>query len=185
MIHIYWIEPYAEDKNIGKEYNNVVTFFPKHSWIGITDHDMMFLNPYQKRWISEIIGDGDYELYGCLTNRLKSTEQAPYRGRPLYEPNLTQETDILRHKQVANTLYDTYHNQIIPTNDVIAGMMMVFNKDTWERVGGFAEGRIDYDIDFSNKIEKKGIMQGIYVFHDYRLPHHLEDAAFFTNHLKT
>jgi len=62
--------------------------------------------------------------------------------------------------------------------------MMVFNKDTWEKVGGFPENRIDYDIEFSKLITKKGIMEGIYVFHDYRLPSTLEDAGFFTSHLK-
>jgi len=184
MVHINWIEPYTEDKNIGREYNRMVSLLPDHSWVGITDHDMCFLHPYQKKWIAEIVDKGEYDLYGCLTNRLKSPEQAPYRGEPYYTPNMAQETDFMRHKQMASLLHDTFQQQVRATEGTIAGMMMVFNKDTWERVGGFPENRIDYDIEFSKLITKKGIMEGIYVFHDYRLPSTLEDAGFFTNHLK-
>lgn len=83
MVHINWIEPYTEDKNIGREYNRMVSLLPDHSWVGITDHDMCFLHPYQKRWIAEIVDKGEYELYGCLTNRLRSPEQAPLSWRTL------------------------------------------------------------------------------------------------------
>ena len=85
---------------------------------------------------------------------------------------------------MASALHDTSTTGKRTELELVAGMMMVFNKDTWEKVGGFPENRIDYDIEFSKLITKKGIMEGIYVFHDYRLPSTLEDAGFFTNHLK-
>jgi hypothetical protein len=182
MKKIYWIEPYALDKNIGAAYNEMVSLMPEHSWIGITDHDMMFLVPDAKKRISELITD-DYELYGCLTNRLFGEHQAPFRGQDEY-PNMSLERDILKHKRFAEFLSEERKGIIAPTTSVIAGMMMVFNKDTWKRVGGFDIWRIDYDILFSEKIEKKAILNEIYVLHDYRMPCLLEDAQFFTNHLR-
>ena len=176
MPHIYWIEPYTADKKIGREYNNMVALMPDHSWIGITDHDMCFLHPEQKKRIGQIVQENDYDLYGCVTNRLRSIEQAPYR-------DMANEVDFVKHKKFAESVYEKHGKSVVKADGPIAGMMMVFNKDTWEKVGGFAKNRIDYDVLFSKAVGNNGIMQGIYVFHDYRQPYPIEEACDMVGHL--
>jgi len=54
MKNIIWIEPYAIDRKIGVEYNRIISYLPDHCWIGITDQDMCFLHPEQKKWMAGI-----------------------------------------------------------------------------------------------------------------------------------
>lgn len=182
MEQIIWIEPYALDRKIGVEYNRIISYLPDHCWIGITDHDMCFLHPEQKKWIAEIVGNGGYELYGCMTNRLYGTWQAPFRGCNGL-PNMYDEQNYLRHKEFAMEIREQYGNEVEHTEEVIAGLLMVFNKDTWERVGRFNEKVIGFDSCFSKVVPSKGIMRGIYVFHDYRMPLQAEEACRYNKHL--
>ena len=182
MKNIIWIEPYAIDRKIGVEYNRIISYLPDHCWIGITDQDMCFLHPEQKKWIAGIVEMGEYELYGCLTNRLHSDEQAPFRGVN-DTPNMYDEQNYMAHKKFALEIRAKYGDEVVQTDSVIAGLLMVFNKDTWERVGRFRETGIWFDTYFSNVIQRKGIMRGIYVFHDYRLPLPDYEACHYHNHL--
>lgn len=159
--------------NIGGEYNRQIAQLPSDDWVCICDHDMMFLHPESKARMYEIAKSGEYDLYGPLTNRLASTQQAPFS-------ELFDEPDIRLHLQKAREVHE---NGLLvePSRGPIAGMCMLFSKKTWEKVGGFKEFSINFDQTFSSKIEKKGIMMGVYVFHLYRFGQN--DPKHYVKHL--
>lgn len=167
---IRWISPYSLSKNIGGEINETISELPDNCWVGLTDHDMMFLRPDSKRQIHEVISSkhgNDLQVFGCLTNRLSSRHQLFMGACNMID------FDIKNHALVADFCHDKNYGVIEETTANIAAMMMVFRKSTWEKVGGFDENRLDFDNRFTNKVMKQGgklgIMQGVYVFHAYRL----------------
>jgi hypothetical protein len=62
---------------------------------------------------------------------------------------------------------------------------MIFQKKTWEKYR-FSDNSIRFDSEFTDKVKEDGgklaIMQGVYVFHDYRLGH--ENSMYYIDHLK-
>jgi GT2 family glycosyltransferase len=82
--------------------------------------------------------------------------------------------DILHHRRLAEEIYR--NNGLMIRTDVgsVSGIMLLFAKDTWLKVGGFKEtGMLGVDTDFSKKISgrgwKIGILQGLYATHYYRM----------------
>ena len=173
-INIWYLQPYSVCKNIGAEYNRQIERLPSQDWICITDHDMMFLHPESKMQIYDVARAGEYDLYGCLTNRLASIKQAPF-------VSLFDEPDIRKHIEVAEKLHTEKYGVVEPTSEAVAGMFMLFRKQTWEQVGGFRQNSIIFDRQFSEKIEKKGLITGLYVFHLYRFGQN--DPKHYVKHL--
>lgn len=157
---IWYLQPYDVGKNIGGCYNEQISLLPDDDWICLLDHDCMFLRPDSKKQIQEIVDKGEYELYGCMTNRLGKGDQV--------WPDMFDVSHIDRHINVAHYCNDFHYGQCKPTEGIIAGMLMLFRKSTWKRVGGFQENSIYFDKIFSRKIEKRAVMLGVYVFHLYR-----------------
>lgn len=166
MTRINWLQPYSVEKNIGREYNRLISLMPDGEWIGITDHDAMFLRPDSKAQISDIITrhGHEFDVFGVLTNRLYGWHQQ-YNG-------FSEDPDVNNHVQIANDCHSSNYGQVVETNVNIAGLCMVFSKSTWDRVGGFAEGSITLDKDFTDAVMRTGgrlaIMTGVYMFHLYR-----------------
>lgn len=164
---INWLQPYCPDRNIGREYNRLIDLMPAGSWIGITDHDAMFLRPDSKKQISDIVAKhGDkYDVFGVITNRLFGPHQR-------YGGVFSDNPDINYHLRVANRCHNLEYGRVVRTTINIAGLCMVFNKDTWERVGGFNENSMFLDKQFTDAVMatggRLGIMKGVYVFHLYR-----------------
>lgn len=163
MNNVHFISPYAADKNIGKAYNEACELIPDGDWICITDQDSFFLLPDSKRQVIEIAQTTQYELLGCMTNRLNPQICA----NQLHNGEISNETDILSHYDIAKGLQGLYSNKTKPTISPIAGMLMLFEKQTWKSKK-FSENSIYFDQEFSHGLSK-GIMQGVYVFHFYRL----------------
>ena len=176
---IYYFAPFDPDKNIGRSHNDHCALVPNpDDWICITDSDVLFLLPDTKTQISEIIkkhGE-NFQVYGCLTNRIASFHQQ--------ENGFSDNTDILFHKDVAKKCQQEKRLEVAETNINVAGFLMIFQKKTWNRYR-FSDNSIRFDSEFTDKVKrdggKLGIMQGVYVFHDYRLGH--ENPKFYINHL--
>lgn len=160
-MRIWYISPFSVSKNIGYEYNEQIKLLPAEDWICLTDQDVCFLLPFQKRQIEEIVLKDEYELYGCLTNRLAGIHQ-------LYKPEHFDCGDIAVHIEDAKECERNNYGVCEPTNESIAGMFMLFRKSTWERVGGFLENSIQFDKAFSHRVKSKAIMRGVLLFHLYR-----------------
>jgi GT2 family glycosyltransferase len=181
---IFDITAFRSDKNIGKAYNERIKHLPNDSWIILRDADAMYLTPDYGNVIERIIIDygEEYDVIGALTNRL-GIEELCYNGK--FSDNM----DIRYHIGIANLIKT---DRSIKEVDVCAGFFMMFNKSTWDSVGGFSEDMLDSkyaDKRFCTKIKntggKIGIAQNLYLFHAYRpWEHTRETAQRSTQHLK-
>ncbi|MBF0577718.1 hypothetical protein [Dysgonomonas sp. GY617] len=180
-IRIYYFAPFDSEKNIGRSHNQHCEIVPNsEDWICITDSDVLFLLPDTKKQIHDtIIRHGnDYQVFGCLTNRIASHHQR------FGVPDLFYETDIMTHKRNAKIAQDHY-TMVRETDLNIAGFLMIFQKKTWEKYR-FSDNSLRFDSEFTDKVRANGgklaIMQGVYVFHDYRLGY--DNPMFYIDHLK-
>jgi hypothetical protein len=180
---IYYFAPFDSEKNIGRSHNQHCEIVPNvEDWICITDSDVIFLLPDTKKQIEDIIRKhgNDYQIFGCLTNRIASLHQR-YSG--VIDPFM--EVNIMVHKELAGLLKRTLYDVVQETNINVAGFLMIFQKKTWDKYR-FSNNSIRFDSEFTDKVKADGgklaIMQGVYVFHDYRLGH--ENPMYYIDHLK-
>lgn len=178
---IYYFAPFDSEKNIGRSHNQHCAIVPNaEDWICITDSDVIFLLPDTKKQIEDIIRKhgNDYQVFGCLTNRIASLHQR-------WCVASFDVTDIMVHKDIASTLQKLKYDEVIETNINIAGFLMIFQKKIWDKYQ-FSDNSIRFDSEFTDKVKADGgklaIMQGVYVFHDYRLGH--DNPAYYIDHLK-
>jgi hypothetical protein len=180
---IYYFAPFDSAKNIGRSHNQHCEIVPNaEDWICVTDSDVLFLLPDTKKQIEDVIRkhESAYQVFGCLTNRIASAHQR-YSG--IINP--FKEVDIMVHKEIAGLLKRTLYDVVHETTINIAGFLMIFQKKTWEKYR-FSDNSIRFDSEFTDKVKADGgklaIMQGVYVFHDYRLGY--ENPIYHTDHLK-
>lgn len=163
---IHYISPYSVTKDIGVEYNARIAELPDDCWVCLLDHDAMFLRPDSKKQIYEIVRKGEYDVYGVTTNRLAAKHQ-------LFEHKFSLESDMVHHSMVADILHSSHYGLVRRTKKDIAGLCMLFKKSTWQAVGGFKVNSISLDRDFCQDVKdlggKLGIMEGVYMYHLYRL----------------
>lgn len=182
---VHHITSGRSDKNIGKAINDMIKNLPDEDWICYRDIDTMPMSheTFFKQ-CEEIAERGDFSLIGCITNRLGLERQ-------LYGGNISNNPDILYHREIAKELVEKHGSQVKKVNGGIAGLMMLFSKETWSMVGGFEEGYIVhpngnfFDYEFCRKVRGKGgkigVADGIYLFHFYRF--NSENPKISTKHL--
>lgn len=165
---IHYISPYSTEKNIGGAINTAIRQLRPHpdDWIVHVDQDVCFLRPDSKAQIGEVLGVTDYDVLGCLTNRLSS-------GHQLYQGEFNDSGDMREHIAIANHCHAIGYGRVLPTAVNIAACLMAFRVSTWGRVGGFVENNVRFDSYFTDDVMrmggKLGIMSGVYVFHLYRM----------------
>lgn len=177
---IYYFAPFDSEKNIGRSHNQHCEIVPNaEDWICITDSDVLFLLPDTKKQIEDIIQKhgNDYQVFGCLTNRIASPHQR-------HRKEVDECTDILVHKVIAERYQIWHYDEVIETTINVAGFLMVFQKKTWDKYR-FSDNSIRFDSEFTDKVKADGgrlaIMRGVYVFHDYRLGH--DNPMYYIDHL--
>lgn len=168
MIHTYI--PYApKDKklNLGWAYNNFMEMVNDEDWVLFLDHDATFTTRNWYDQIENIINNNpQYGAFSCLTNRI---------GQPIQrlggvDPN---NHDISYHRKIGSTLQGQNNTQVVEfPNNQLSGVVILTNKNTWKKIGGFKEGFLGVDNTFhkdctDNNI-KVGLMIGFYVYHWYR-----------------
>ncbi len=165
---IYFSSPSALDGNLGAAYNQYMRLLPfDEDWMCFTDLDVCFLSPDPHKQIQEIIDlYPDTGMFTCLTNRVGTLSQC-LNGVISEDPN------IINHATIA---YDLSINKRHDTSwmyNVISGHLMIVKKKTWVEVGGAMDGLLGVDNDISRKILSNGhnivLMEGLYVFHKYRI----------------
>lgn len=172
-VKIHYIQPFRTDKNIGKAINDAIDqicAYPRDCdghWIVLTDHDMMWLLPDSKAQVERILMATDYDILGCMTNRLRLPDQ-------LIGGKFIDNDKVRDHIVIAEKCREMWGDQVKTATGVVAAFMMAFRVDLWQRVDGFVENVLNFDTQFcweSQKIceAKIGIMTGVYVFHAYRL----------------
>lgn len=171
-MQVHHITPGRSDKNIGKAINDLIDGLPEEDWICLRDIDtipMHHLTFFAQ--CEHIAKRGEYDLVGCMTNRLGVKYQ-------LYKDEFSDNFDMRHHLEIGKELYDKFGNMVEDAPGTIAGLMMLFPMRIWEEVGGFGEGGIllpggFFDSVFTNKVRKiargrVGVAKGIYLFHLYR-----------------
>ena len=173
-VNVHHITPGRSDKNIGKAINDIIETLPENDWICLRDIDtlpMYHEKIYQQ--CEDIARAGEFDLVGCMTNRLGLHYQ-------LVGGRKSNDSDILNHRKIAVELYNKHGIEIMPIQQVIGGLFMLFPKSMWRQVGGFPEGGIQiqghfFDYHFCKKVMQQrlriGIAKGIYLFHYYRFEH--------------
>lgn len=181
MANIHYISPYRIDKNIGKAINDAISQLSPsdEDWIVHADQDVCFLRPDSKAQIEEVLNRTDYDVLGCVTNRLAGTHQ-------LYGNRFNDSADIREHIAIANECHENNYMGVVRTNINIAACMMCFRVGLWRKVGGFRENSIRFDSEFTDEVQKSGgklgIMTGVYVLHLYRM--WSDDPIYEVGHLK-
>lgn len=167
---VWYSNPYDPGKNIGDALNDFCDNVPNDDdWIVLQDGDIMYLTPDWGKQIYDALArhGTDYDLIGCMTNRLGGTHQLV--------PGMYDERDIMKHYEVAIKLAADNYAVIEPINQGVAGMFMCFRKSTWKKhrfsVGTYGEAK--FDTEFSRAVlanrGRIGLMKGLYVFHLYRM----------------
>jgi len=180
-LNIYYFTPYSTSKNIAEEYNKYIELVPNDDdWICLLDADIMFLTPdYGSQIYDTISSHKDVGIFTCYTNRVGSPWQC-------HEGVINKNDSIRNHHTISRFLRKKHAYQLTNIKFPISGYFMAFSKKTWKEAGKFNEslGMLGVDTDFSLNVLKLGkkiaLMQGLYVFHYYRLVEGIDS----TNHLK-
>jgi hypothetical protein len=163
---VHFISPFSCEKNIGKAINEAIEQLDAddEDWIVHNDQDVLWLRSDSKRQLIEILSNTDYDLLGCLTNRLANYYQLV--------ANTFNEDSISKHIEVANIRHEAAYGEVRPYNQVLAAFCLCFKVKTWKLLGGFTENNIVFDTNFCSKAQqaglKSGLMTGIYLLHLYR-----------------
>jgi GT2 family glycosyltransferase len=177
----YYFIPYDLNGNVGKAYNEYMQLLPQDTDYGVlTDRDIMFLTSDYGKQIEDIIKMyPDTGIFTCYCNRVGNPWQR-------YNGVISENQDWKYHIDLALKLQKEKYLEVKEIPRSISGFLMVIQKKTWQRVGGFLEqGILTIDNNFSRKVLAIGkkilLMEGIYVFHYYRL---LEGGRKSKQHLK-
>lgn len=166
---VHHIIPYSLTKNLGKAYNEAMAALPDGHWGCLQDYDVMLLTPDAPAHIhGYALRNRDAALLTCYTNRVhpKSEEQLITRV-------IQDESDIRVHIRIAEKAKSLlYSTDVIENN--ISGMLMLMSKEQWKKTP-FTEDLkcLGVDTEMSKLLRERGEpilrMNGIYVFHTYRL----------------
>jgi GT2 family glycosyltransferase len=176
-MNISFISAFNTDKNIGGEYNRLISKIPDE-YIFIKDGDSIFLSIDYGNKISKIINDNpDFDIIGCMTNRIRNNRQRVC--------DIKEEPDINKHINLANIFWECYNSEVISTNDYVAAFCIIIKRKVWEQVKFESNTKL-FDINFCRDALKLGfkigIAKGLYVFHLYRWGH--ENPEFYNKHLE-
>lgn len=164
-MRISYLTPYSQSKNFGQELNERISD-QKTDWICLTDSDACFLTPRYGNQIYEVCQTTEFDLIGCITNRL---------GRPIQRHTLEMcnNWDMSEHYKRAKQRELEHWGVVDDITDLkfVAGMFMLFRKSLWDQIK-FKENCITWDDQFSSDVRsiggKLGLMKGLYMFHFYR-----------------
>lgn len=171
-VHVHHITPARTDKNFGKAINQLIEGLPDNDWVCLRDIDTF--PPDHVRFIEQVEelanNNQGFDLIGCMTNRIGLNYQL-VKG-------MWDEMDLMKHRDKAKELSEDKSIISLGTSQTVGGVMMLFSKSTWLKVGKFPEGGIKIgnsfiDYHFSMAVArnrgKLGIARGIYLYHNYRI----------------
>ena len=173
---VHYVSPYAVDYNLGASYNAAANGLKASDYIALMDNDACFLDVRFGRWIAETIkANPHYDIFVPRTNRLRDDMQRVNQ--------MMNVADIKKHREVTETIWKKNSTNMIDAERPPAGLCMIMKVSTLRKLK-FRNGLLVIDTDFmwraKNAGYKIGIMQGIYLFHYYRLA----EGADKTGHLR-
>lgn len=181
---IYRFQPFACDKELGREYNGHCSLVPNDdNWIMILDWDCYILDISSYHVIDKAIEKyPETEIFGAYTNRVGYNWQLGPDNNKIYEQSLNY--DMAFHKKLAKAYASKRADGSCLPIPTVAGFFMLFRKKYWKQ-NPFQEkimtdrGRT-FDKQFCKGATDMKVIQGLYVFHQYRMDKDILDRS----HLK-
>ena len=167
--------PYEPGSHLGAAYNRAMETVK--DWALFLDHDVLVrCNPQWYEICQQAIREVGHTagFITCVTNRISplSTNQ--------FMPASPDTDDIKTHLGIAKKLWDRAGlnlREIPLTTKPFSGFFLLTHKKAWLDVGGFIDGFLGVDSDYSLKIERAGykryVIGGLYVYHTYRMKERL------------
>lgn len=164
---ILFCTPYRSDKNLGKAYNEIMQLLGDKDCACFTDGDTSFLTPDFGTIIENYTRQYPDAVLTCKTNRIhKLSKQLDGE----IDDHCNIKELIIK---AAQRKHLTTVTEIMP-NEGMSGLLMVVSKKIWAEVP-FIEnkGCLGVDSQFRIDLHKAGkkiyIMDGVFIFHQYRL----------------
>lgn len=160
--------PYALDKNLGRAYNEAMEMIPEDEWACLMDYDAQFLTPTAIKTLYKYIEVNPDAFFTCITNRVH-----PCNKEQLYQGVVSNNADMRNHIAIAESL-EASIDTTSPLVYHMSGFMMLISKKMWTEIK-FTEDLkcLGVDTDYFSKLKVAGKeilrIDGIYVFHNYRL----------------
>jgi len=165
---IYYRTFWDTGKNFGKAINREMELIPNsEDWVCLRDGDTLFLTDYWGKQIEDIIfhNGNHFDIIGGMLSRCNVPDQ-------LLDSKISENYNLVFHREVALMREQLYYDQIKPTNGPIAAACMLFQKKTWEAIK-FQEYSVHFDSLFCGNVRaaggRLGIAQGLYLAHCYRM----------------
>lgn len=164
--------PYCVDKNLGRAYNEAMRDVSKNDWCCFIDYDTMLLTPDAGKIIHEyaslVTSTDNPPILTCYTNRISI-----YSKEQLLTGSVMEDANIKHHIILAeNEKHNLYKTTEI--KGPASGFLMLISKKTWDEIK-FNENNkcLGVDSNYFERIRASGNkllrMDGLYVFHNYRL----------------
>lgn len=172
--------PFAEDKNLGRAYNEAFEDLEERDWVCLKDHDVLFLTPDAINLMYEYVRSfPETGIFTCYTNRIH-----PLSADQLLDGRVNENTCIKYHSERAYN-QKRFGITVTEINHPISGFLMLVSKKTWREIKFSEAGKcLGVDNDFSANVLERGKkiyrMESLYVFHLYRLMHGITNK----DHLK-
>lgn len=168
--------PYRTDKNLGKAYNETLSSIPDGDAACVLDYDVMLLTPDAGAIISEYAIRFPHNLLTCFTNRV-----SPLSKKQLLGGTVSNDPDVRNHIKIAEKQRTLLYSAS-PVNRDISGFLMVIPKSLWKDYPFDESGKcLGVDTYYGRRIREAGRiiyrMNGLYVFHAYRITTHITDKS--------
>jgi hypothetical protein len=178
-MNVHIVIPYDIKKNLGKVYNEEMERIPDGNAACLKDWDVQLLTPDAGKILHDYANLYPDNLLTCYTNRVH-----PLAKMQLLNGEISDNTDIKHHIELAEKQKENLY-QVSEVNHWIAGMLMVLSKEFWKKHPFPENGRclgVDttYSINLRRRKAKILRMDGLYVFHQYRIMKGIENKQ----HLK-
>lgn len=170
---VHHLTPYALDKNLGKAYNEAMDLIPEGDTACITDYDVLFLTPDGPAIVAEYARLFPDAMLVCYTNRIHPTSK-----QLADNPNNDR---VKNHIQVAEQ-QKRFLYQVTELKENVSGFLMALPKKIWQdhpfdQTGGC----LGVDTLYWKRLVKAKVkilrMDGLYVWHTYRLATNIHDKS--------
>jgi hypothetical protein len=160
-----FVTPYRLDKNLGKAYNDIMRM--SDETVCFIDGDTMFLTPDFGHLIDDYHRRFPETVLTCRTNRIHPLSKQ-------LDGKMDEECDVRKLLCKAEERKRLRTVTEIKPGEAMSGLLMVVPKKVWHHVP-FKEtgGCLGVDSQFRKDLHSNGIkiyiMDGIFIFHQYRL----------------
>jgi len=175
MIHV--ATPYRCDRNLGAAYNSLMRMIPDSDYACLCDYDVLFLLSDTIKHMHEYVAKyPDIDVFTCFANRSHVNSKQQLLGE-----TVSNDTDLTRHIAKALKQKDHLYN-VTELQGNISGYLMLISKRIWNEIPFVEDLKcLGVDTIFSMRLREKRKkiyrMDGIYIWHTYRLMNGVKDTS--------